>query len=240
VKKTKKNLSELFNGIRGIVETPGDQNIDPDTAWFQDLKNRRDLHKQHPNAFAHYSPKTDTPQFPIVNPSGRPCIKTMLRSLAQALAIQAEKPNLPGIDDIIHKLEKIAVDYREDLTEIPEYRVDIVKTADTTNTVNNLIYGPYKPNTTLASLISDLNPKSDLNLGKAGDMKVNTNMADRTVKDIPTHAVNGVEDRVNVVQKSNDADLIAKDIENMLQDVAAKTAELKAYKQREDERNRRQ
>jgi len=229
-----KNLNELFNGIRGIVDNPGDQNIDPDTAWFKDLGNRRDLHKHNPNAFAHYSPKTDTPQFPLVNhQNGRPCIKTMLHSLAQALAVQSQDPNIVGIDDIIHKLEKVIQDYREDLTEIPEYRMDLVRSKDTTPSVNNLVYGPYQPNTKLAVMISDLDPNAhSLDLG---NIRVNTNNAQDRKKDLPVGNSNGVADRVNVVQKTNERELISNDIEEMLRNIAVKTAQLASQKKREDD-----
>jgi hypothetical protein len=234
---TVKNLNELFNGIRGIVDNPGDQNIDPDTAWFKDLNNRRDLHKENPNAFAHYSPKTDTPQFPIVNhQTGRPCIKTMLHSMAQALAVQAQDPNIAGIDDIIHKLEKIIQDYRQDLTEIPEYRVDIVRSQDTTPGVNNLVYGPYQPNQKLAVMVSDMDPNAhSLDLGT---VRVNTNNAVNRKNDLPVDAVNGVGDRVNVVQKTNERDLVRNDIETMLRNIAVKTAQLASQKKREEDREK--
>jgi hypothetical protein len=232
-----KNLNELFNQIRGIVDDPGDQNLDPDTAWFQDLQNKRDLHKDNPNAFAHYSPKTDTPSFPIVDPgTGRPSIKMMLRSLAQALIIQSENPTLPGVDDIVHKLEKIIIDYRQDLTEIPEYRVDLVKTKDTTPMVNNLIYGPHQPNTKLAVMVSDLSPNSSkMNLGS---VDVNMNGTDNVSQDLPTQHRHRENDRVNVVQKTNDSIIDKDHLENLLNDIAKKTAMLAMQKRREEEREK--
>jgi hypothetical protein len=154
----------------------------------------------------------------------------MLKSLAQALYIQANDPRVEGIDDIIHKLEKIIVDYREDLTEIPEYRVDIVKSKDVTTGLNNLIYGPYEPNTNLACMVSDMTPNSNLNLS---DVKVNV-----TPNETSTHSVNGVADRVNVVQKSNDGDLANNDIDDMLSDIQNKTKELIDLRRREEERTK--
>jgi hypothetical protein len=156
--------------------------------------------------------------------------------MAQALAVQAQKPNIAGIDDIIHKLEKIIQDYREDLTEVPEYRVDLVRSKDPTPGVNNLVYGPYQPNQKLAIMVQDLDPSAhSLNLG---NIRVNTNNAVNRKNDLPVDAVNGVGDRVNVVQKTNSNELVKNDIEEMLRNMAVKTAQLASQRNREEDREK--
>jgi len=230
-----KNLQELFNSISGIVKTTGDTNVDPDTKWFDDLTNRRDLHRNNPNAFAFYSPKTDTPAFPIVDRTGKPNIGIMLKSLAQALYIQSQNPSVEGLDDVIHKLEDIIKNYREDLVKVPEYRLNLVRTKDSTQTLNNLVYGPHDPRTSLAVMVSSLgnDPRTDL-----GTINVDTNVAPNDFQqDPPELTVNQPEaDRVNIVQKKTEPTRAESDMENFLKDMAIKTAQLRIQQMRERER----
>lgn len=230
-----KNLRELFNGVTGIVGSTGDLNLDPDTKWFDDLNNRRELYRDNPNAFAYYSPKTDTPSFPITDRNGKPNIKMMLRSLAQALCIQSQNPTVEGIDDVIHKLEDILVNYREDLTKVPEYRINLVRSKDTTQSLNNLVYGPYDPRTSLAVMVSSLgdDPRTDL-----GNIKVDVNTNSNDFQhDPPEKMVNQPQaNRVNIVQKKAEPTRAQTDMEEFLKDLAIKAAQLKILKMREKER----
>ena len=244
----KKNLSELFNGITGIIKNPGDFNLDPDTKWFDDLNNRRQLYRNNPNSFAYYSPETDTPQFPIVDKSGKPNIQMMIKSLAMALFVQSKNPSIEGLDDVIHKLENIINTYRQDLSSVPEYRLNLVKTRDVTQTLNNLVYGPYEPNHKLAVMVSSLSGNDErLNLG---DIKIDTNTSPQDFQRDPPvdQRVNQPiadrifkNNRVNMVQEPNtDSKILApeqtannhqeQDMQLLLKDLAMKVAQLKAQK----------
>lgn len=234
--KHKKTLSELFNGVTGIIKNPGDFNLDPDTKWFDDLNNRRQLYKNNPNSFAYYSPETDTPQFPIVNRTGKPDVQMMIRSLAQALYLQSNNPSVAGLDDVVHKLETIINTYRQDLNSVPEYRVNLVRTRDTTQTLNNLVYGPYEPNQRLAVMVSALSGDDRMNLG---DIKIDTNTSPQDYsQDIPVdHKVNQPKiDRVNMVQdkapdvgtQSDKTNHSQEDMNLLLKDLTMKVAQLKS------------
>ena len=164
----RKTLLELFNQVRGIIDDPGNYNLDPDIKWFDDLHNRRDLHKKHPDAFVDYNNEQDVPNFPVADRNGNLSLKLMLRSLAQAMMVQSHNPTAVGIDDIVHKLQQIIIDYRDDLDEIPSYRMPLVKTGDLTQSLNNLVYGPKQPIDKLAVLVKDLmsDPAMDLERSK--------------------------------------------------------------------------
>ena len=166
----RKTLLELFNQVRGIIQDPGHYNLDPDIKWFEDLNNRRDLHRKHPDAFMDYNSEQDIPNFPIMNRDGKLSLKLMLRSLAQAMMIQSQNPTATGIDDIVHKLQKIIIDYRDDLDEIPSYRMPLVKTGDLTQSLNNLVYGPKQPIDKLALLVKDLVTDPAMDLERSQDI----------------------------------------------------------------------
>ena len=228
--KTKKSLLELFNQVRGIVDNPNTYHQDPDTKWFQDMDNRRDLYQRNPNSFLTYDQQTNNPRFPITDKNGNPNLSMMVKSLAYALYIQNQRPTMAGLDDIIHRLEKLISDNREDLDEIPTYRSNIVKTNDPTQMVNNLIYGPRDPSSKLAVMVSALGGPQNMNLG---NVKIDTNTATNDFQhDVPEiHKVNSPDaTRVNQVLPSADVQRSQTDISDYLKDVTAKTAQLAAMK----------
>jgi len=222
----KKSLSELYNGVTGIVQNTGDFTMDPDSKWFEDLNNRRQMYRTNPNSFAYYSPETDTPQFPIVNRQGRPDISMMLRSLGIALFLQSKNPSIAGLDDIIHKIESVISTYRDD---VPEYRVNLVRTKDVTQTLNNLVYGPYEPNQQLAMMVSALSGDN-----KNMDLRANTNSPTNSLqKEEPVEkSVNQPKaDRTNMVQGPTQFPTkTEQDLDILLKDLATKVAQLKAQK----------
>ena len=230
-----KNLNELFNGITGIIKDTGDYSIDPDTGWFDDLKNASLNRSANGNSLENTTgPNVDQAAFS--NNSSKPNISLVLKLLAKALFIQSQKPTLAGVDDIIHKLEKIITDYRNDLDEIPAYRTNVVKTNDPTQTINNLVYGPSEPNTRLAVMVSDLSPNSsNLDLG---NVAVDTNTDLDSLKDQSSANINASKaDRVNIVQPNNNPNEISSNIEDLIKDLAIKTAQIAAQEKQKGNSN---
>ena len=83
-------------------------------------------------------------------------------------------------------------------------------------------------------MVSDMDPNSS-----AMDIEtiaVDTNTATNDFQhDPPNSTVNGVGDRVNVVQQTNDVKNAKDDAADLMKDIAAKTAQLAAMQRRQEE-----